>query len=116
MLLAIDVGNTLTKVWNVTRGGHAGKRTSEIANAADAKELLDSARNKDLKIIGCSVVPSVSIIFDEASRDLSTREPTWINASLPLGIDIRYETPTTLGADRIANALGALELCKPPII
>ena len=33
-----------------------------------------------------------------------------------VGLEVTYEPPTVVGADRIANALGALALAKPPLV
>src|SRR6476620_8498229 len=115
MLLAIDVGNTRVKIES-SRGGYSSALTADIETVADAIELIKTATNNDLRVIGCSVVPKVARLFDEACRQLSAAEPVWIDASMQLGVKILYKSPQTLGADRIANVIGALTLAKPPCI
>lgn len=115
MLLAIDVGNTAIKIENI-RGGHKLAITAETNSVADVHALIEANANSDVQIIGCSVVPSVAALFDQASKTISSHEPIWINATMPLGVNILYKTPQTLGADRLANVIGALTIAKPPII
>src|SRR5579885_202895 len=116
MLLAIDVGNTRVKVHNLDRGGTLSFDTSTIIDLANARKIVNPGTVKDIKMIGASVVPNVKKLIDEASEDVVGGKPIWIDASMPLGIQIEYRTPETLGADRLANVLGGFELCKPPFI
>jgi type III pantothenate kinase len=116
MLLAIDVGNTSTKVYNMPRGGQRTFDTPAIINRESARQVIDPGMHKDVVLIGASVVPNVKKYIDEASEEVIGKKPVWIEASMPLGVTIAYKTPETLGADRLANVLGALELAKPPII
>jgi type III pantothenate kinase len=116
MLLAIDVGNTKTKVHNLSRGGTLSFDTPVIRDIADAGALVYWEKERATSIIGASVVPNVRDLIDEASYDFLSIDPVWIDASSPLGLKIGYKTPETLGADRIANVLGAFEICNPPFV
>jgi type III pantothenate kinase len=55
-------------------------------------------------------------IVEEACHEAFGKEVVWLKTDLPLGLAIKYETPETLGSDRLANVLGALELHRPPFI
>ena len=116
MLLAIDVGNTRTKVYNLTRGGELSFETPTIIDKENAKKVINPGLQKDVAMIGASVVPKVGRFIDEASEEVLGKKPVWINASMDLGLKIAYKTPETLGADRLANVLGAFEVCDPPFI
>ena len=115
MLLAIDVGNTCVKIEN-SRGGHKIALTEDVKSRKDAAALIEPITKNELRIIGCSVVPSVAKVFDQACKMMSGHDPVWINAFIPLGVNILYKSPETLGSDRIANVIGALTLAKPPCI
>lgn len=116
MLLAIDVGNTRTKVYNLDRGGKVEVETSSIVDVESARKPLGIDRHSGIKIIGCSVVPRVATLIDEACKDTLGLKPVWIDGLSPLGLKIEYRTPETLGADRVANVLGALKIAQPPLI
>jgi len=116
MLSAIDVGNTLTKVYNLDRGGTVTLETPTIIDVENALKVIKPGTAKDIVLIGASVVPKVQKLIDQACDEARVRKPTWIHATMPLGVQIDYKTPETLGADRIANVLGAFELCEPPFI
>lgn len=116
MLLAIDVGNTRTKVYNRTRGGELTFETSSIVDLQSAAKVLGIGRHSGATIIGASVVPRVAQLIDEASRESHCSPPVWISGLTPLGFRIAYTTPETLGADRVANVLGALQIATPPLI
>ena len=116
MLLAIDVGNTRTKVWNITTGSRAAFPTAEIRNHDDAAGIIGVKTDQQIQIIGASVVPRAREQIDDASEDFWGSTPVWIYSSLPLGLSIRYETPDTLGADRLANAIAAAALYEAPSI
>lgn len=116
MLLAIDVGNTRTKVYNRTRGGELFFETASIIDKEHARKVIEPGLQKDMTMIGASVVPSVRRFIDEASEELLGKKPVWIDASMQLGVPIAYKSPETLGADRLANVIGALDIAKPPLI
>src|SRR5689334_8251474 len=107
MLLAIDVGNTRVKIHNLDRGGTLSFETPTILDVENAKKVINPGLDRNIRIIGASVVPKVRDLIDKASEEVLKIKPVWINAALPLGLVIDYKTPETLGADRLANVLGA---------
>lgn len=115
MLLAIDVGNTRTKFCRLPQGGSMVLKTQAIEDPSSLQDAL-SFRVSPPAIIGCSVVPRVTPIIEEACQERFGMPVTWLSPSPRLGIEILYQTPETLGMDRFANVLGALELAEPPSV
>lgn len=124
MLLAIDIGNT-----DVTLGLFQGKKllrsfrvSSETRRTADEVALLLSqvfpeARAKEMKgAVLASVVPPQTPLYLAAARRLTGRPPLEVTSKSPHGLAIEYHDPSAVGADRIANAVGAYERHKPPIV
>ena len=62
-----------------------------------------------------SVVPTLSPVFGEMFAKLFNVKALRVAVGVKTGMRIQYE-PRELGPDRIAVALGALRLHKPPII
>ncbi len=126
MLLAIDIGNT-----NVTLGVYAGsdlqgtwRMSTDTARLSDeyaavimsllqlqgiSKSDIDSA-------VYASVVPSLSSIFEDVCRRHFDVVPLRIGAGVRTGLRILYEDPREVGADRIVDAVAALQLHAPPLI
>jgi type III pantothenate kinase len=137
VLLAVDAGNTQTVVglyeadgtsasgrrpedglldhWRVSTA--ADRTSDELAVLVQGFLTLRSITLEDLTGIAVSSgVPRVTA----ALRDLSERyldfEPTVIEPGVRTGIAILYENPKEVGADRIANAVGAFDLYGGPTI
>jgi len=109
MLLAIDVGNTAIKigredafgVLQVYRTRYDERTVGDLLRLA----LSDTARNP---FGSACAVASVAPQYDPDVLDaLRTHgiKPRFLTADDSAGLAIRYETPATLGADRIANGL-----------
>lgn len=56
----------------------------------------------------CSVVPDVNYSLANACRNYFGLEPFALQAGVKTGLKIRYKNPTEVGADRIADAIGAV--------
>jgi type III pantothenate kinase len=125
MLLAIDVGNTqvVFGLWDGDSWTHVWRRATHADTTEDefAGWLSGLFTQRGLKwqvdaIVYASVVPAL----DAALHALGARHfgvpVTQISASIPLGITVDYDPPTAVGADRLANAIGALARYNPPII
>ncbi len=63
-----------------------------------------------------SVVPSLDRALESFSQNWLLCKPYFLQPEQNLGIEILYETPSAVGADRIANALAALQIKKPPLV
>jgi len=125
MLLVVDIGNT-----NVTLGlfGEAKLRDSwristDRARMADEYrlllvELLRGAGLTTSDLCGAilaSVVPPVLEAISEALRKLNV-DVTVLRVGRQLGLEVRYEPPESVGADRLANGIAATEIYGTPAI
>ena len=67
-------------------------------------------------VIISSVVPSLNYTLTHAITYYIGINPIMVSAALKTGIDIKYTNPLSLGADRIANAVGAYYTYGAPCI
>jgi type III pantothenate kinase len=122
MLLTIDIGNTHT-VLGVFKGERLidhFRVTSNHALTVDECAVLVKQLFSDYKsivdVIICSVVPPLSPVYQEMSKKFLKIDPVFVQWDLPLGIKIRYDDPSKVGADRIANAVAAHQMFGGPAI
>jgi type III pantothenate kinase len=126
MLLAIDIGNTNTVV-----GVFEGPHLKGSFRAASSREttpdevgffitgLLErmSVDTGDVdKVILSSVVPPLTRIFVRTAQTFFHCEALVVSARLKLPIEIRYDQPDQVGADRIANSVAAHAKYGSPVI
>lgn len=105
MFLAIDVGNTVTKVSLFDK--FEIKETIRFYGAEIPDEFLKNS------ITACAisgVVPEVSSALTEKIEKSAGITPYIISRSSKLNIELDYETPDTLGIDRICGGCGAVTL------
>ncbi len=125
MLLAADIGNTqiklgvfegkkLTASWHVaTDSGTLADEYSVLLINLLAMHGIDKKRVDGA--VYASVVPTLSPVFGEMFAKLFNVKALRVGVGVKTGMRIQYE-PRELGPDRIAVALGALRLHKPPVI
>jgi type III pantothenate kinase len=130
-LLVVDIGNTnvslglfdydgagraeLSQHWRI--GTHREQTSDEVA--VMVRSLFESARRRveDVTdVIVSSVVPPLLPIWERVSTKLFDRPPLVVGPGIRTGMPIRYENPREVGADRIVNAIAALELVGGPLI
>lgn len=126
MLLTIDIGNT-----NVTVGVFDGERLSTtLRMVTDTRRVMDEyvlMLLQMLKFRGvepglvdaaciCSVVPPLTGVFDQACRTCFQVTPLIVTAGVRTGLPILYDSPRDVGADRIVDAVAAIQLYGPPLI
>ena len=126
MLLAINVGNT-----NIVTGLYEGKKLVATWRFATDKERsadefgmffvnLFNIEKQDINrveaIIISSVVPPIMYSLEHSIRKYFKKEPILIGPGIKTGINIKYENPKELGADRIVNAVAAYEIYGGPLI
>lgn len=100
MNICIDIGNTNTKL-----GFFRGNDLLEIRqNVADREILKIIKETKPENVLLSSVRKGIGKIVEGSSKIAKTYVLSHVT---PLPIQILYETPRTLGADRIAVAVGA---------
>lgn len=126
MLLAIDIGNTNVVYGIFVRDNlftSFRQRTSlnitadEIATFLHSLFGLKSINFKDIDdiIISC-VVPPIQDAYISMSERYFGKSPLVVGPGIKTGIQILYENPKEVGADRIVNAVGALEKYKKSCI
>jgi type III pantothenate kinase len=137
VLLAVDAGNTQTVVglyqldgssasgrrpedglldhWRISTA--ASRTSDEVAVLLQGFLSLRGFTLDDLDGIAVSSgVPRVTAALRELSERYLDFEPVVIEPGVRTGIAILYENPKEVGADRIANAVGAFDLYGGPTI
>ncbi len=125
-LLAVDAGNTNTEFAVYDGDAQRGRwrATTEPSRTADqyagwlaqllALKTIDPARI-DAAII-CSVVPECNFHLRALCRGYYNCEPLIVDERTDLGIEVAVERPSEVGADRLANAVGAHGRYPGPLI
>jgi type III pantothenate kinase len=126
MLLAIDIGNTETTigVFDGEQKKTTFQMTTSIHRTADeaAVLLLSILKNRGLEVSDikevalCSVVPPLTVIFDNMIKRYFEITPLIVAAGVKTGIRICMDNPKEVGADRIVDAVAAHHLYGGPII
>ncbi len=120
MLLAVDIGNTVAAAV-LFRGraivARARTATPRSWSARALSALLAPARRgpTDAAIVS-SVVPRLDRGLAAALRRQWGLEAVFLDAGTRTGLPLCIDRPEELGADRIADCLGALALFPPPLI
>ena len=74
-------------------------------------------QTKDIDGVGISsVVPNLTDIFASMARKYFRAEPLLVDSSLDLGFKIHYDDPTSVGADRLCNAVAGYAKYGGPLI
>ena len=124
MILSLDVGNT--QIYGGVFEGSTGNEKICLTFRKSSKESLSSdeigiflkmvlqTNNIDpikiKKIALCSVVPEVIYSLRGACQKYFNINPFILQAGVKTGLRIKYRNPSEVGADRIANAVGASTL------
>jgi type III pantothenate kinase len=131
VLLAVDAGNTQTVIGLFEDPGGSTELLDHWRVATNAERTGDEFALLVQEFLGfhgfsfdddvsgiavCSGVPRVT----SALRDMTERyfgfSAVVLEPGIKTGMPILYDNPREVGADRIANAVGALALHEPPII
>lgn len=126
MILAIDVGNTNIKLalydhdemvmsWRLSNRVNrtADEFGIEFGNLFGAKGYrFDQVEG----IIMSSVVPGCNYTITHACRHYMGLTPMMVDTTIKTGLTFAYTNPHSLGADRIANAVGAVCQYGAPVI
>ena len=126
MLLVFDVGNT-----NMVLGIYEGKElkkywriSTDKAKTSDEYGMLinnlfqyDNVDIKSIKdVIISSVVPNVMHSLENFCIKYFNKQPLVVGPGIKTGLNIKYDNPKQVGADRIVNAVAAIEKYKAPMI
>lgn len=126
MILVIDVGNT-----NIVLGVYRDQRllhhwrlsTNRNATADEYGIMLHTMFHhtgvsvQEIEgIIISSVVPPLLHVLEKCCEKYLNQTPLFVGPGIKTGLNIRYENPKEVGADRIVNAVAAIELYGTPLI
>lgn len=128
MIMVMDIGNTniksgifsedkLLQSWRIS--SNRDRTADEIGIMMEnffAHVNLNIAEVEGMII--SSVVPSLNYTIEHmASLYFNLKKkPIFVSAKMNTGIEIRYDSPRKLGADRICNAVAAYEIYGGPCI
>lgn len=126
MILVLDVGNTnivlgiykdkkLMVDWRLSTDS---KKTADEYGIEVTQLLLSSNIDKqEIKgVIVSSVVPNIMYSLEHMIRKYFNTTPLIVGPGIKTGINIKYDNPKEVGADRIVNAVAAYEMYKKPLI
>lgn len=115
----LDVGNTNTVLGIYDKGDlfHYWRISTDRNKTEDEMAMLLKAlfTDKDLSfqdiegIIISSVVPPINFALEKMCQKYFRKKPLIVGPDIDTGLDIQYQNPHELGADRIVNAVGAIE-------
>ncbi len=126
MLLTIDIGNTVVTLGvfdgdllaatfrlstnSRRRADEYGLQLVSLLNlrGVDPSQITDACM--------CSGVPPLTAVFAELCHTYFNVEPLTVSAGIRTGLPILYDNPRDVGADRIADAVAAIELYPPPLV
>ncbi|WP_024832816.1 type III pantothenate kinase [Ruminiclostridium josui] len=126
MILVVDVGNT-----HIVLGVFEGKKLLANWRLGTNKEqtsdelgmlILGLFNHEKLSVdkvdavIVASVVPPIMYTLEHAIKKYINVQPMIIGPGTKTGINIRYQNPKEVGADRIVNAVAGFDLYGGPLI
>lgn len=126
MILVIDVGNTnivlgiyegkkLLNFWRVKTD--ADKTSDEYGMIINQLFELNGYKFSDIDdVVICSVVPTIMYTMEHMTRKYFSKEPLVVGPGIKTGMNIKYDNPKEVGADRIVDAIAAYELYGGPLI
>ncbi|WIF95646.1 type III pantothenate kinase [Caminicella sporogenes] len=126
MLLAFDVGNTnivlgvykgkeLIKHWRISTD--KSKTSDELGMIVNQLFQYEGLRLEDVTdIIISSVVPTIMYSLQHMAYKFCNKEAIIVGPGIKTGINIKYDDPRQVGADRIVNAVAAYHKYGGPII
>ncbi len=126
MILVVDVGNT-----NIVLGLYEGKQllhnwrvSTNRSSTVDEYGIMfynlfhfaGITVNQIKGVMISSVVPPMIHILENICDKYLHKKAMFVGPGTRTGLNIRYENPREVGADRIVNAVAAIELYGPPLI
>lgn len=126
MILAFDVGNTnivlgvykddeLISHWRI--GTDKNRTSDEYGMLINNLFNHDGMSRDNIKaIVVSSVVPPLMSTLEHMSLRYFSINPLIVGPGVKTGISIKYDNPKEVGADRIVNAMAALEQYGGPLI
>ena len=115
MVLGIYEGDTLTNSWRINTDHQ--KSSDEYGILINNLFEYNRINMRDVKnIIISSVVPDVMHSLENFCIKYCGVEPLIVGPGIKTGLNIKYDNPKQVGADRIVNAVAAIEKYGYPLI
>ncbi|WP_078556519.1 type III pantothenate kinase [Bacillus alkalicellulosilyticus] len=126
MIFVVDVGNT-----NIVLGVYDGDELKFHWRIATSREKTEDEYGMVIKslfshhgvsfeeidgIIISSVVPPIMFALEQMCIKYFGQAPIVIGPGIKTGLNIKYENPREVGADRIVNAVAAIHLYGSPLV
>jgi type III pantothenate kinase len=124
--MVVDVGNT-----NIVLGVYKGKELHYHWRIATSRQKTEDEWAMSLKglfeheklffgeiegIIISSVVPPIMYTLELMCKKYFGIKPMVIGPGIKTGLNVKYDNPKEVGADRIVNAVAAIQLYGSPLI
>lgn len=126
MLVAVDIGNTNIVIGFLDDGDIVGtyRVTTKANHTSDEYGLfltqflhMSGFTPDDVDdVIVCSVVPKVMHSFRASIVKFLGVDPMIVGPGVRTGINIRIDDPRSLGADMLADSVGAYEVYGGPVL
>ncbi|MEK3967794.1 MULTISPECIES: type III pantothenate kinase [Paenibacillus] len=126
MMLAVDIGNT-----NIVLGVYRKRELLHHFRLSTARQStvdeygvmihnlfhMSGVSVKDVEgVIISSVVPPLVKTIEDMCIKYIGKDPLIVGPGIKTGLNLRYENPREIGADRIVNAVAAIEQYKCPLV
>jgi len=126
MIFTMDIGNTniKTALFKGEKLVHTWRMSTNRTSSSDeygmlVTNLFRTAGIKTDQVSGImlsSVVPSINYTIEHMCKDYFGMTPKFVAPGVKTGINIQYDNPRELGADRICNAVAAYTCYGAPCI
>lgn len=126
MILTVDIGNTNTVVGifkdeklieSVRIESNRSKTKDEYELLlVDLLDLRDIDKSLFTGAILSSVVPTLTATMAYAIEGIVGKKPIVVGPGTKTGLNILYDDPKEVGADRIVNAVGAIKKYGEPLV
>lgn len=120
MILGLDVGNSqiYCGVFDNERLILQFRRTSTVRSSSDELGIFlrGALRENGIdpgaieRVAACSVVPDFNYSLRACCQKYFNIEPMIMRPGIKTGLKIKYKDPKEVGADRIADAIGAIKM------
>lgn len=126
MILVVDVGNTnivlgvykektLVVDWRLSTD--SGRTADEYGVMVGHLFHMNNLNISEVEgVIISSVVPNIMYSLEHMIWKYFKQKPMIVGPGVKTGINIKYDNPKEVGADRIVNAVAARELYRRPLI
>ncbi|MEE0858483.1 MAG: type III pantothenate kinase [Acutalibacteraceae bacterium] len=125
MILALDIGNTNIVLGCVNKENKVNslfRIKTDISRtswqyAVEINSMLDIYKVSREELDGCiisSVVPPLTSVMKKAVQIVAELEPMIVGPGMKTGLNIALDNPATMGSDRVADAVAAINQYKLP--